>query len=137
MRFGDGWNHLASLIPKNSSPLFAFATSSSSSLASALVHLTSPRSSAFFPDRMACSKADFLAFSAAIRRGSEWPVKMTNPARGGRLAYSLRRRVSSAERTSVTSACSVGSDGNGASTTVSGLDLFVIPRNESMDRLHV
>src|SRR5579859_3763500 len=73
------------LIPKNNSPLFAFSTSSSSSRPSLAVHQSSlSMSSAFFPLLIADSKVDFLAFRLAIRRGSEWPVRMISAVRAGR-----------------------------------------------------
>ncbi len=132
-------DHFASLIPKNNKPLFAFSTSSSSALPSALDHLTSgPSSSAFLPERIAFSNPLLRRFRAAIRRGSECPVKMMSAVRGGSASYSFFSCVSRVDKTAWTSSSDGWTGGTAIvpSAATSPLDLFVIPVIISVSQVH-
>lgn len=59
----------------------------------------------------AASNALFLACSAAMRRGSAWPVKMTSAVRGGSAAWMSERCELSVDSAASIDACEGSGEG--------------------------
>src|ERR1700722_16384866 len=112
----------------NPRPLFAFSTSSSSSLPSLFVHHNSfGRSSSCFPLLISFSNIPLRVLNCAIRRGYSWPVRMMNAVHAGRDAYSVDRWVFSVLRTGASASMEGGVRGDAVASDPS---LGIVPDSQ-------